>query len=145
MLLLIEIPPLSVCFAPTMIAYAGARAKVHSLRRLNQTTQDRRSVARAGAGKIKTVPLFPLTDRPPPRRLSVLYTLRFSLMTSEGRMEANLDNPGFSGLATDLYQLTMAAAYYANRRDVRASFELFTRRLPEGRSYLIVAGLEQAL
>ena len=60
-------------------------------------------------------------------------------------MEADLDNPGFSGLATDLYQLTMAAAYHSNGRDERASFELFTRKLPEGRSYLIVAGLEQAL
>jgi nicotinate phosphoribosyltransferase len=60
-------------------------------------------------------------------------------------MEANLDNPGFSGLATDLYQLTMAAAYHAEGRDGRASFELFARKLPEGRSYLIVAGLEQAL
>ena len=60
-------------------------------------------------------------------------------------MEANLDNPGFSGLATDLYQLTMAAAYHANGRNELASFELFTRRLPERRSYLIVAGLEQAL
>src|SRR5262245_8183123 len=29
--------------------------------------------------------LFPLTDSPPPRRLSVLDTLRVSLMTSEGR------------------------------------------------------------
>lgn len=60
-------------------------------------------------------------------------------------MEANLDNPGFSGLATDLYQLTMAAAYHANGRDERASFELFTRKLPEGRSYLVVAGLDQAI
>ncbi|MGH9939941.1 MAG: nicotinate phosphoribosyltransferase [Blastocatellia bacterium] len=60
-------------------------------------------------------------------------------------METNLDNPRFSGLATDLYQLTMAAAYYANGRNERASFELFVRRLPKERSYLIVAGLEQAL
>jgi nicotinate phosphoribosyltransferase len=60
-------------------------------------------------------------------------------------MEANFDNPGFSGLATDLYQLTMAAAYHANGRDERASFELFTRKLPEGRSYLVVAGLDHAL
>jgi nicotinate phosphoribosyltransferase len=60
-------------------------------------------------------------------------------------MKANLDNIGNSGLATDLYQLTMAAAYHANGRDERASFELFTRKLPRGRSYLIVAGLEQAL
>jgi nicotinate phosphoribosyltransferase len=60
-------------------------------------------------------------------------------------MEANLDNRGFSGLATDLYQLTMAAAYHASGRNERASFELFTRKLPRGRSYLIVAGLDQAL
>jgi len=53
--------------------------------------------------------------------------------------------PRFSGLATDLYQLTMAAAYHANRRNERASFELFVRRLPKDRSYLVVAGLEQAL
>jgi nicotinate phosphoribosyltransferase len=50
-----------------------------------------------------------------------------------------------SGLATDLYQLTMAAAYHANRRDERASFELFVRKLPPERSYLVVAGLEQGL
>jgi nicotinate phosphoribosyltransferase len=49
------------------------------------------------------------------------------------------------GLATDLYQLTMAAAYYANRRNERATFELFIRRLPPERSYLLIAGLEQAL
>lgn len=49
------------------------------------------------------------------------------------------------GLATDLYQLTMAAAYQAHHRDEVATFELFVRKLPPGRSYLIVAGLEQAL
>lgn len=53
--------------------------------------------------------------------------------------------PRMSGLATDLYQLTMAAAYLANNRDCRASFELFARWLPPGRSYLLTAGLEQAL
>ncbi|HKC88103.1 MAG TPA: nicotinate phosphoribosyltransferase [Blastocatellia bacterium] len=60
-------------------------------------------------------------------------------------METNLDNSGISGLATDLYQLTMAAAYHAGGRNERASFELFVRKLPEERSYLIVAGLERAL
>ena len=50
------------------------------------------------------------------------------------------------GLATDLYELTMAAAYFDNRiRQQRASFELFIRKLPHARSYLIAAGLEQAL
>lgn len=53
--------------------------------------------------------------------------------------------PRYSGLATDLYQLTMAAAYHAHDRCERASFELFVRRLPPQRSYLVAAGLEQAL
>jgi nicotinate phosphoribosyltransferase len=39
----------------------------------------------------------------------------------------------------------MAAAYFENRLYHRALFDLFVRRLPESRSYLIVAGLEQAL
>ena len=49
------------------------------------------------------------------------------------------------GLATDLYELTMAAAYFDNRMRQRASFEVFIRKLPHARSYLIAAGLEQAL
>src|SRR5205085_7736901 len=53
--------------------------------------------------------------------------------------------PRYSGLATDLYQLTMAAAYHAHHSYEGASFELFVRHLPPGRSYLVVAGLEQAV
>jgi nicotinate phosphoribosyltransferase len=49
------------------------------------------------------------------------------------------------GLITDLYELTMAAAYFENGLHHRAVFELFTRKLPTGRNYMIVAGLEQAL
>lgn len=49
------------------------------------------------------------------------------------------------GLATDLYELTMAAGYYANNRHEQATFELFVRHLPEDRSYLVVAGLRQVL
>ncbi len=49
------------------------------------------------------------------------------------------------GLTTDLYELTMAAAYFDNGLHYPALFELFVRRLPEKRSYLIVAGMEQAL
>jgi len=48
-------------------------------------------------------------------------------------------------LLTDLYELTMAAAYFDNNVEDLASFELFVRSLPENRSYLLVAGLEQAL
>jgi nicotinate phosphoribosyltransferase len=51
----------------------------------------------------------------------------------------------FSGLLTDLYELTMAAGYVQNRFDARATFELFVRHLPPHRNYLVAAGLEQAL
>ena len=51
----------------------------------------------------------------------------------------------FSGLLTDLYELTMAAGYVQNRFDARATFELFVRHLPPQRKYLVAAGLEQAL
>lgn len=50
------------------------------------------------------------------------------------------------GLLTDLYELTMAAGYFVHgMADQRVSFELWVRRLPEGRSYLVAAGLEQAV
>jgi nicotinate phosphoribosyltransferase len=49
------------------------------------------------------------------------------------------------GLLTDLYQLTMAAAYWSNQLNEPATFELYFRRLPQNRSYIISAGLEQAL
>ena len=48
-------------------------------------------------------------------------------------------------LSTDLYELTMAAAYFENGLHQPAVFELFVRSLPPHRSYLIAAGLEQAL
>ena len=51
----------------------------------------------------------------------------------------------FSGLLTDLYELTMAAGYVQSRFHARATFELFVRTLPRRRNYLVAAGLEQAL
>jgi nicotinate phosphoribosyltransferase len=48
-------------------------------------------------------------------------------------------------LATDLYELTMAAAYFENHENHRAVFELFVRRYPKNRCHLIAAGLEQAV
>jgi nicotinate phosphoribosyltransferase len=50
-----------------------------------------------------------------------------------------------SALLTDLYELTMAAAFYAEGIGGRATFSLFTRRLPPGRGFLLAAGLEDAL
>jgi nicotinate phosphoribosyltransferase len=49
-------------------------------------------------------------------------------------------------LLTDLYQLTMAAGYFeAGKAGEKATFELFVRRLPANRSFLLTAGLEQAV
>jgi nicotinate phosphoribosyltransferase len=69
----------------------------------------------------------------------------------------NLLNSGFVNdlnmiLATDFYQLTMGAAYYqynlennVDENEDIATFELFIRKLPRNRNYLIFAGLEQAI
>jgi nicotinate phosphoribosyltransferase len=48
-------------------------------------------------------------------------------------------------LVTDLYQLTMLAAYRESRRGARGCFELWFRELPAGRNFLLAAGLEPAL
>lgn len=50
-----------------------------------------------------------------------------------------------NALLTDLYQLTMFQAYLEEGMDESATFELFVRKLPPGRNFLVVAGLEQAL
>ena len=51
-----------------------------------------------------------------------------------------------SALNTDLYELTMAAGYFAaGKADEVATFELGARRLPEKRNFLIAAGLAQAV
>ena len=48
-------------------------------------------------------------------------------------------------LLVDLYELTMAAAYFEHRVDCRATFELFVRHLPAERACLVAAGLDSAL
>jgi nicotinate phosphoribosyltransferase len=54
--------------------------------------------------------------------------------------------PAALGAVTDLYQLTMMAGYAATGMDRRrAVFEVFVRRLPKGRAFLVFAGLEQAI
>ena len=55
-------------------------------------------------------------------------------------------NPDALGMLTDLYELTMMAGYHASgMAGQKASFELFVRKLPEGRAFLVFAGLEQAI
>jgi nicotinate phosphoribosyltransferase len=49
-------------------------------------------------------------------------------------------------LLTDLYQVTMAACYVGEGLEERsASFELFTRRMPQDFGYLVAMGLAEAL
>jgi nicotinate phosphoribosyltransferase len=48
-------------------------------------------------------------------------------------------------LLTDLYQLTMAQAYFRAGRMAPASFSLFIRNYPPERGYLVAAGLEDVL
>ncbi|MGH2736441.1 MAG: nicotinate phosphoribosyltransferase [Actinomycetota bacterium] len=50
-----------------------------------------------------------------------------------------------AALLTDLYELTMAASYHARGMNGGASFDLFVRKLPERRNFLVMCGLEQAL
>lgn len=53
--------------------------------------------------------------------------------------------PAALALFADLYELTMAQAYYAEGLTGPAVFELFVRRLPPGRNVLLAAGLGSAL
>jgi len=63
--------------------------------------------------------------------------------TAQGRL-VGVDAAG-SLLLTDLYQLTMLEAYLERGLTGTAVFELFVRKLPERRGFLMAAGLEQAL
>ncbi len=48
-------------------------------------------------------------------------------------------------LLTDLYEFTMAYSYFRSGKNEHATFELFVRELPQDRSFLVSAGLEQIL
>jgi nicotinate phosphoribosyltransferase len=50
-----------------------------------------------------------------------------------------------SPLTTDLYELNMVQAYLDRGEDKEAVFEFFVRKLPERRSFLLAAGLDDAL
>ncbi len=50
-----------------------------------------------------------------------------------------------SALLTDLYQLTMLQAYHREGMADTATFELFVRKVPPNRNFLVAAGLEQLI
>lgn len=53
--------------------------------------------------------------------------------------------PGNSALFTDLYELTMAQAYFEEAMTENAVFSLFARRLPARRNFLLACGLASVL
>src|SRR5260370_24439015 len=80
----------------------------------------------------------------PRARCSLFYSLLFS-SDWHNLFRTMLPSGLFSGLLTDLYELTMAAGYVQNRFDARATFELFFLHLPPHRKYLVAACLEYDL
>ena len=54
-------------------------------------------------------------------------------------------NAEYGPLLTDRYQLTMLQAYWQHGMHEAAVFEFFVRKLPDQRSFLVAAGLDQAL
>lgn len=60
-------------------------------------------------------------------------------------MHQGFVTPDNMAMLTDLYELSMAAAYHEHRPHDEATFDLFVRTLPPGRSSLVFAGLERAV
>ena len=50
-----------------------------------------------------------------------------------------------TGLLTDLYELNMAASYWRRGMNDQATFNLFVRKLPPTRGFLVAAGIESCL
>src|SRR5438105_8655368 len=81
------------------------------------------------------------------RRLNQFRDFVFSwqILSTYGRCGHNCGGMDGRALFTDLYELTMIAGYYSARIAALATFELYVRDLPHNRSFLVAAGLEQAL
>jgi nicotinate phosphoribosyltransferase len=71
--------------------------------------------------------------------------ITIDMKKNTGKPEPLFLNDANMCISTDLYQLTMVAGYFERGMDHKSTFELFVRNLPERRSYLIAAGLEQAI
>jgi nicotinate phosphoribosyltransferase len=56
-----------------------------------------------------------------------------------------MSSPPLPPLFTDLYELTMLQAYWAEAMTAPAVFDLFARKLPPGRNFLLACGLVQVL
>ena len=52
-----------------------------------------------------------------------------------------MSSPPVPALFTDLYELTMLQAYWAEGMTAPAVFDVFARKLPPGRNFLLACGL----
>lgn len=78
--------------------------------------------------------------------LVILTHERAAMDRPHEKIESLFLSEGDFAIATDLYQLTMAAVYFESHQTDRIGvFEAFVRKLPKNRSYLVAAGLEQAI
>lgn len=61
-------------------------------------------------------------------------------------MNSPIQEPLYNqSLVIDLYELTMSAGYFSNNYNHYSTFELFVREMPNNRSYLVNAGLQQGI
>src|SRR5450759_4817449 len=86
-------------------------------------------------------PPWPLTCVKNGRGTKIMILASRSRSISQGKA----DSLAISVLLTDLYELTMLQAYFEQRMNGRAVFELFVRKLPPHRNFLVAAGLAQVL
>ncbi len=54
-------------------------------------------------------------------------------------------DPAEVALFTDLYELTVGAAFFEHGFNDTASFEVAMRRMPSGRGFMIAAGIERLI
>ncbi len=66
-------------------------------------------------------------------------------LDTPGSMADTLSNSLSNALFADLYELTMAQAYWQHDRRGTATFSMFFRELPPNRGYLVFAGLDDVL
>lgn len=101
---------------------------------------------KSGFAKTAASGLVPTRKGQPQGQINRADRQPFKKATNGLAQTALVVEPDEYGLLTDLYQLTMSACYVGEGLHQRpASFELFTRRLPEGYGYLVAMGLEQGL
>ena len=75
-----------------------------------------------------------------------LEKVSLSFKKNQSRLEAKDElNNAVQPLLTDLYQLSMAYAYWKNQKNDTAVFDLFFRKSPFQGEFTIFAGLEECL